>query len=55
MKYYIVVKMQYVGEMYDVSGPYDSFQEAEEDLDTQHMLWGDSLDEDEYLSIVVRK
>ena len=54
MKYYIVVKMRFVGEMYDVSGPYDTRQEAEDDFDCQHMIWADSLEDDEYLSIVSR-
>ena len=39
-------------ELYPVSGPYDSFEEAEADFDTQVMLWKDMLDEDEYLGIV---
>ena len=55
MKYYIVVKMRFVGELYDVSGPYNTYEEAEEDLDVQHLAWGDGLDEDEYLGIVSRK
>lgn len=53
-KYYIVVKMQFVGELYEVAGPYDTFQEAENDLDTQHLVWSNSLEKDEYLSIVYR-
>ena len=32
MKYYIAVKMEFVGALYDVSGPYDSFEEAEKYL-----------------------
>ena len=47
--------MEFVGELYDVSGPYDSFKEAEEDFDIQHSIWADSLDNDEYLSIVSRE
>lgn len=39
MQYYIVVKMRFVGELYDVSGPYDSRQEAEDDFDIQHLVW----------------
>ena len=54
MKYYIVVKMRYVGELYDVSGPYNSCEEAEADFDTQHLIWADTLEEDEYLTIVSR-
>lgn len=54
MQYYIVVKMRFVGELYDVSGPYDSRQEAEDDFGIQHLVWEDSLGEDEYLSIVLR-
>ena len=52
--YYIAVKKRFVGELYDVSGPYSSQQEAEADFDVQHMIWDDSLDCDEYLSIVSR-
>lgn len=54
MKYYIVVKLRFLGELYDVSGPYNSRQEAEDDFDLQHIVWEDSLGEDEYLSIVSR-
>ena len=54
MQYYIVVKMRFVGELYDVSGPYGSQEEAEKDFDIQHLIWEDSLGEDEYLSIVSR-
>lgn len=54
LKYYIVVKMKYVGELYDVSGPYDTFENAEEDMDVQQDIWGDSLERDEYLCIVRR-
>ncbi len=39
MKYYIAVKLQYAGELYTVSGPYETFEDAEEDLDTQRMVW----------------
>lgn len=28
MKYYIVVKMEFAGELYDISGPYNSHAEA---------------------------
>lgn len=52
MKYYVAVKMLYVGELYTVSGPFDSFEEAEADLDVQITCWNDMLDEDEYLGIV---
>ena len=55
MKYYIVVKMQFVGELYDVSGPYNSHEDAEEDLDIQHSIWADSLGKDEFLCIVSRR
>lgn len=55
MLYYIVVKMRFVGELYDVSGPYNSLQEVETDFDTQHLVWVDSLGEDEYLGIVSRE
>ena len=55
MKYYIAVKMQFVGELYTVSGPYNTFEEAEEDLDIWRMVWEDNLDEDEYISIVSHK
>lgn len=55
MKFYIAVKLKYVGELYDVSGPYNSFEEAESDFDNQVILWEDSLEEDEYLGIVSRK
>ena len=51
-KYYIAVKMQFAGELYTVSGPYDSFEEAEEDFDMQRIAWADGLDEDQYLGIV---
>lgn len=54
MKYYIAVKMEFVGALYDVSGPYDSFEEAENDFDIQHSIWADSLSSDEYLGIVSR-
>ena len=54
MKYYIVVKMEFVGELYDVSGPYDTYKEAEEDFDMQHLIWNEDLEDDEYLSIVGR-
>lgn len=54
MKYYISVKMAFGVDLYDVSGPYDSFEEAEADFDTQVMLWKDTLNEDEYLGIVSR-
>ena len=54
MKYYIAVKMKYVGELYTVSGSYDSFEEAEEDFDMQQDMW-DDLGEDEYLGIVSHK
>ncbi|MBQ2759724.1 MAG: hypothetical protein IJE93_08150 [Clostridia bacterium] len=53
-KYYIVVKGEFIGELYDVSGPYSSFKEAEEDFDFQHSCWADSLEDEEYLSIVER-
>lgn len=52
-EYYIAVKMRFVGELYTVSGPYDTFEEAENDLDIQSFVWEDNLDEDEYLGIVV--
>ena len=55
IKYYIAVKKQFVGEMYTVSGPYDTFEEAEEDFDIQRMVWEDNLDEDEYIGIVSHK
>ena len=55
MTYYIAVKMRFAGELYDVSGPYNSHQEAEADLDVQHLVWADSLGEDEYLAIVSRE
>ena len=51
---YIVVKMKYVGELYDVRGPYDTFENAEEDMDVRQDIWGDSLERDEYLCIVRR-
>lgn len=54
MKYYITVKSEFGGELYDVSGPYNSHQEAEADFDTQHLTWADSLEKDEYLAIVSR-
>lgn len=54
MKYYVAVKMQFVGEMYTVSGPFDTFEEAEEDLDIERMIF-DDLDEDEYLGVVCHK
>ncbi len=54
MKYYIVVKMEFAGELYDISGPYNSHAEAEDDLDFQHSIWADSLEKDEYLCIVSR-
>jgi len=52
-EYYISVKMRFAGELYPVSGPYNTFEEAENDLDVQSWIWEDSLDEDEYLGIVV--
>jgi len=54
-EYYIAVKMRFGGELYTVSGPYDSFEDAENDLDTQMWIWEDSLDEDEYLGVVVHE
>lgn len=47
--------MEFAGELYDVSGPYDSREEAEDDFDIQHSIWFDSLESDEYLSIVSRR
>ena len=54
MSFYIVKKMRFVGEIYTISGPYDSYEEAEADFDTQHLVWGTSLSNDEYLFIVSR-
>ena len=53
-KYYIVVKLHYVGEMYSVSGPYDTFEEAESDFDFQYSMLSSSLGTSEYLAIVCR-
>ena len=55
MKWYIVVKMRFVGELYDVSGPYDTYEEAEEDFDTLHIAYEDIIEDDQYLGIVSRK
>lgn len=52
MKYYIAIKMQFIGEIMRVSGPYDSFKEAEADFDIQKLIWDDNTDEDQYLGIV---
>lgn len=52
MSYYVAVKMKYVGEMYTVSGPFDTFEEAEKDMDEFQAIVYDNLDEDEYLSVV---
>ena len=52
MRYYIVMKMRFVGELYTVSGPYNSYEEAEADFDVQHLVWESSLSNDQYLSIV---
>ena len=54
MKYYIAVKLRFAGELYDVSGPYDSHEEAEEDFDFQCSVWENSLNDNEYLGIVSR-
>ena len=54
-KYYIAVKMQFAGELYTVSGPYNSFEEAEADFDMQQMVYGEELDEGLYLGIVSHK
>ena len=54
-QYYIAVKMQYIGELYTVSGPYDSFMEAESELDIQRSIWKGSLGNGEYLGIVEHK
>ena len=42
-KYYIVVKLHFAGELYSVFGPYDSFEEAENDFDIQYLMWSNSL------------
>ena len=55
MKYYIAVKLQFAGELYTVSGPYDSFEEAEANFDVQKMVWDDTLNEGEYLGIVAHQ
>lgn len=52
MKYYIAVKMQFCGVLYTVSGPYDTFEEAENDFDVQRMIWNANLQENQYLGIV---
>ena len=52
MKYYIAVKMQFVGELYTISGPYDTFEEAESDLDFQRIAFDSLCDEDQYIGIV---
>ena len=54
-EYYIAVKMKSVGELYTVSGPYNTFEEAENDFDSQMWIWEDSLDEDEYLGVVIHE
>ena len=55
MKWYIAVKMRFVGELYDVSGPYNTFEEAEEEFDMLQLAYKDIIEEDQYLGIVSRK
>ena len=55
MKYYIAVRMKIVGELYDVSGPYDSYDDAEDELWIYEIAYGDIIEEDQYLAIVPRE
>ena len=54
-KYYIAVKAPFIGELYTVSGPYNTFEAAEADFDIIKIAWSDALNGDEYLGIVSHK
>ena len=54
-QFYISVRQKYFGELYPVSGPYNTCEEAENDLDCQIDAYKSSLNKDEYLSIVCKK
>ena len=55
MKWYIVVKIRFCGELYDVGGPYNTWEEAEKDFDTLLLAYEDIIEEDQYLQIVPRE
>ena len=51
---YIVVKQRYCGILYDLSGPYDSYEEASDDYELYQSIWEDILEEDQYVEIVYK-
>jgi len=50
--YYIVVRLKFVGELFEVGGPYSTCEEAEMEMDFIHTFWDDTLSEGQYLAIV---
>ena len=55
MKWYITVKMRYLGELYDVDGPYNTYEEAEYEFELLQLFYENILEDGQYLSIVPRQ
>ena len=59
-KFYISIKRPFIGEVFKIKGPYDTFEEADKDLDMTILFWKSDLHKgnvfgDEYIGIVLHK
>ena len=50
--YYIIVRLRFVGELYEVAGPYSTYKDAELDFDLMYDVYSASLTEGQHLAIV---